>query len=342
MVRLSLQDRVRIVVYFEQGVSQRQIAAQLHCSHTAVQKVVRKYRSTGSVEDLPKSGRPQVLTAREKRIAVNLSKKDRFRPATSIRDDLETNYGTSVSVATIKRTLVNAGMHGRIARRKPYLSRVNRKRRLRFALQHKNWSVEDWSQIIFSDESKFQLYKSNGRTYVRRSVGEALDPKCVQQTVKHGGGNVMVWGAFTFLGVSELSRISHRMKAADYVQLLENSLLPFLHRFPEGEKIFQHDNAPIHTAKQTSKFFEQAQISVMEWPAQSPDLNPIEHLWDAIDRMTRLRMAESNNGTNLESLYRCLQESWSNVSPDTLFNLLQSMPTRINAVIQAKGGHTQY
>ena len=170
MVRLSLQDRVRIVVYFEQGVSQRQIAAQLHCSHTAVQKVVRKYRSTGSVEDLPKSGRPQVLTAREKRIAVNLSKKDRFRPATSIRDDLETNYGTSVSVATIKRTLVNAGMHGRIARRKPYLSRVNRKRRLRFALQHKNWSVEDWSQIIFSDESKFQLYKSNGRTYVNGEV----------------------------------------------------------------------------------------------------------------------------------------------------------------------------
>ena len=90
-------------------------------------------------------------------MAVNLSKKDRYRPATSIRDDLETNYGTSVSVATIKRTLVNAGMRGCIARRKPYLSRVNRKQRLQFALQCKNWSVEDWSQIIFSDESKFQL-----------------------------------------------------------------------------------------------------------------------------------------------------------------------------------------
>ena len=265
--------------------------------------------------------------------------KDRFCPATSIRDELETNYGTSVSVATINRTLINAGMHGCITRRKPFLSRVNRKRRLQFALQRKNWSVEDWSQIIFSDESKSQLYKINGRTYVGRSVGETLNPKCVNQTVKHGQGHVMVWGAFTFLGVSELSRITHRMKAADYVQLLKNSLLPFLYRFPEGEKIFQHNNAPIHTAKQTSQFFEQAQTSVMEWPPQSPDLNPIEHLWDAINCMTRLRMAESNSGTNLESLY-CLQESWSKVSPDTLFNLLHSVPHRINTVIQARARWT--
>ena len=120
------------------------------------------------------------------------------------------------------------------------------------------------------------------------------------------------------------------------LQLLENSLLPLLHRFPEGEKIFQHDNALIHTAKQTTKFFEQAQISVMEWPPQSPYLNFIEHLWDAINRMKSLHihMAESNSGTNLESLHYCIQESWSNVSPDKLFNVLQSMPTRINAVIQ--------
>ena len=79
MSKLSLQDRICIVVYFEQGVSQHQIAAQLHCSHTTVQKVVRKYKSTGSIEDLPKSGRPQVLTTQEKRIAVNLSKNDCFR-----------------------------------------------------------------------------------------------------------------------------------------------------------------------------------------------------------------------------------------------------------------------
>ena len=140
MVRLSLQDRLCIIVNLKQSVSQRQIAAQLHCSHTAVQKVVCKYKSTGNVEDLPKSCCPRVLTAREKHIAINLSKKTVF--VHLCRDDLETNYGTSVSVATIKRTLVNAGMHGCIARRNPYCSRVNRKQRLQFALQHKKWSLK--------------------------------------------------------------------------------------------------------------------------------------------------------------------------------------------------------
>ena len=99
---------------------------------------------------------------------------------------------------------------------------------------------------------------------------------------------------------------------------------------------------PIHTAKQTSKFLAVAQIPVMEWSSQYPDLNPIEHLWDAIDRMTRISMAQSNSRTNSDSLYRCLQETWLNVSPDTLFNLLQSMLFRINAVVQARGGHTPY
>ena len=171
MVRLSLQDRIRIVVYFEQGVSQRQIAAQLHCSHTAVQKVVRKYKSTGSVEDLPKSGRPQVLTAREKRIAVNLSKKDRFRPATSIRDELETNYGTSVSVATVKRTLVNAGMHGRIARRKPFLSRLTD---LLFSAKIGRLKIGPKSS------SRMNLNSSSTRVMVERTCGEVWGRRSIQ------------------------------------------------------------------------------------------------------------------------------------------------------------------
>ena len=117
MVKLTLIDRARIIVLTEQGVSQRQVAAQVGCSHTCVKYLLLKYGKTGTVEDQPKCGRPKKLTDRAKTTILHLCKKDRFRPATSITDELNVNYGISVSVSTVKRTLADFGMHGRIARR---------------------------------------------------------------------------------------------------------------------------------------------------------------------------------------------------------------------------------
>ena len=101
------------------------------------------------------------LSDRIKTTILHLCKKDRFRPATSITDELSVNYGISVSMSTVKTTLADFGMHGRIAIRKPFLSAANTKKRPKFALVHKDWTVEDWGKIIFSDESKFTLYKSD-------------------------------------------------------------------------------------------------------------------------------------------------------------------------------------
>ena len=104
----------------------------------------------------------------------------------------------------------------------------------------------------------------------------------------------MVWGAFTFLKLSTLPRISHRLDEQGYIQLLKDNLLPFLKEFPPGKRVFQQDNAPIHTAKATSSFLVSNGIRLIKWPPQLPDLNPIEHLWDELDRITRKKMAATN------------------------------------------------
>ena len=94
----------------------------------------------------------------------------------------------------MKRRLVAAGLHGRIARRKPLLLPWHRVQHLK---SHSSWSVEDWMKIVWSDESKFNLFHSNGRTYVRHRTSEEFDERCVIGSVKHGGGSVMIWGCIS-------------------------------------------------------------------------------------------------------------------------------------------------
>ena len=110
---------------------------------------------------------------------------------------LEKFIGKKVSVSTVRRSLNDSGLYGRVARRKPLLNDKHRRKRLDFAKRYQSWTSEDWKKVIFSDESRFQLFYSNGRTYVRRRKGEEFNENCVVSTVKHGGGSVMVWGCFS-------------------------------------------------------------------------------------------------------------------------------------------------
>ena len=176
MPRLNVLQRATIIVLTKNGLSQRQIAEQVGCSKTAVKKTQDKYRAANSITDMARSGHPRVTTERTDRHIAILSKSDRFKPATAIRDELEVVCGVNVSVSTVKRVLDKAGLPARVPRRKPALSSRNRKKCLDFAKQHQDWTQEEWSNVLFTDESRFQLYCSDGRAYVRRMEGEAYKP----------------------------------------------------------------------------------------------------------------------------------------------------------------------
>ena len=98
-----------------------------------------------------------------------------------------------------------------------------------------------------------------------------------------------------------------------------------------------HDNAPCYRAIVVSDWLEEQGVTVSSWPAQSPDLNPIENLWDHMERQL-----EKTPSTTREGLWNTLQELWSSIPSETITNLVSSMPRRVAAVIEAKGGHTKY
>ena len=131
------------------------------------------------------------------------------------------------------------------------------------------------------------------------------------------------------------------MNRFDYIQILKKHLLPLIkEEFNCRGYWFQDDNAPVHTAKDVKKWILMNEIKVLpDWPSQSPDLNPIEHLWAGLERRIRSR---SQAITNVAELETALQEEWDKISQSQVMALIESMPRRIEAVITNNGWPTKY
>ena len=150
----------------------------------------------------------------------------------------------------------------------------------------------------------------------------------------------MVWEYFTKYNLGLLVKLDGKVTAMVYVNVLKNYLLPFLDDLDNQENyFFQEDNAPIHTARVVKGWKEENDINSIPWPAQSPDLNPIENLWDELERQVRAHIPLPKNR---ENLWEILQEEWSNIDSNKYQNLVDSMPRRISAVIASKGHPTKY
>lgn len=138
--------------------------------------------------------------------------------------NLEERIGKVISSTTIARFFKEKGIYTFHAAKKPLLSKKNILKRKILAEKFLGYGKEEVSSIIFSDECKFNLYSSDGMSYVHRKRGERLDASNIKKTLKHGGGNVMVWGCISSKGVGNLEIIDYRMDSARYKQLLANNL----------------------------------------------------------------------------------------------------------------------
>ena len=257
-----------------------------------------------------------------------------------MKQDLHEKYDVKVSSPTVRRVLTKHGLHGRVAKCVALLSEKNYGARLAWAYEHYDWKMEDWNQVLWTDESKFELFNSKRRKYVRMKANEAPTNETTQKTVKHGGGNVMIWGCFGNGQVGNIKRIQSTMDQHVYHSILTHHAIPSGRRiFGDGNWIFQQDNDPKHTSKKCSRYLENKVRTkkikeVMDWPAQSPDLNPIELLWDEMDRSLK-----DFKPSNKDELYEKLVEVWRNVSAKTLEKLVARMPYLCLSVIVAEGGH---
>ncbi len=329
MRRIPIEERNQIVGMLQAGLT---ISRRFGARRQTIRKIYEKFCTRGSVKDLPRSGRPPIFTPRQERIVKREFERDPFVAASEVAQ----NWG--VSGHTVRRILRRYGIRSR----RPYWGAIlsSRHRRLRkiFADKTRTWRQE-WTQVLFSDESRFSLHSSDRRIPVYRKKNERYMASNVRQYNRFQGKSLMVWGGISKNWRTPLVFLTGNVTSESYVgQILEPEVIPFMNAYPEVW-IFQQDNAPAHSSVRTTRFLEENRVKTLPWPSMSPDLNPIEHLWDHLKRQLRKMRPEPKN---LDKLRQTLQYLWTIYLQTKIARLIDSMPRRIEACRAKFGGHTHY
>lgn len=320
-----------IIGMFTSGATNLQVMAKFNLGPTQVKRLKKSLIvEQGTGERKPGSGRKRKTMKRDDRRIVKIARGASSPSAADIQTEM-LQAGVGVCERTIRRRLHESGNRRCVCTAKPWVSEKNRIKRLKFAKDLLTWSDEKLRSVIYSDESKF-VFRFRGQTFTWRRPDEKHSPRCMRATVKGAQKSVMVWGCFGANGMSELHRVRGRINQADYKQILIHKLLPIANRIGGNNYIFQQDNAPIHTAGTIKSYLRNKNVTVMEWPPQSPDLNPIENLWFILDNNLKKR-----NPANEDELFRMLNDAWKKISSDTIDNLMNSMRNRCRLVIENRG-----
>ena len=287
--------RGRIIGRHESGVSNRQIGRDLGLNYQTVNNIVNQWKTQGHCDVKKRCGRPRKTSPRQQRALKREILRDRRATI------LEVASGSGLSQYAVRKVLRECGYRRRVARKKPMISLINKLKRYKWAKKHQQEGMEFWKSVIWSDESKFCQFSNSARVYVWRTIGESWKSPCLQATVKHGGIGVMVWGAVWYEGRSSLIFVEDRLNGAKYNGILEDGLLPlYQDKLDKNTTLFQEDGAPCHTCRISKAWKNEHGIKTLEWVAQSPDLNPIEHVWEHLDRKIRARKVKAKSVADLK------------------------------------------
>lgn len=218
----------------------------------------------------------------------------------------------------------------------PWLTPIHAQRRLQWAREKFGVSAEYWDNFVCSDDKKFNVDELDG---LARYWHDLQNKPRIFSKRYSGGGSVMVLSCFSVKVLSPFAFVTTTINGPWYFKVLEQQLLPFLATHHDGNAVFMQDGASPHRANVTKNWLLSRNINVLDWPARSPDLNPIENLWRML---ARLVYKGGNQFSTWEELRGRIAEVWDEVEMEALKNFAKSFPDRIGEVLTKNGRQTKY
>jgi transposase len=318
---LSESKRTEIIVLHNNGLSNGEISKKMNLHCNVISFWINRYYNTGSICDIKKTGRKRKTTKdQDNKICDEIKKNEKLTLDGIVNNS---KLDVKISKTTVSRRLKERNIIYGNYSKKPLLLKKHIDKRLIWANNHTNY---DWTRVIFSDEMSIWKDRDSNKCWYLKGNQK------IKETIKHPI-KVHIWGCITLGGLEAFHLFDHKLNSVKYTEILFEHLIPIY----TDEFIFQQDNSPIHTAKNTKSFLKEMNVRTMDFPPNSPDLNPIENMWHLIKHYMS-KLTDITNDNFREKVIECCKK----INYSSIFNIISNMHVRIKKVIDNNGSHIDY
>jgi transposase len=318
-------QRQLILQLWRQGMRK---AAEIHTITKILLKTIyrnlKKLEETGNIKHKGFSNRIKKIVPHGSRAIAQYVRRNPTITARSIATKLE-DIGINASRITVSRHLANLGYQNALPISTLMLTPSHKKKRVEWAEKHIN---DNWKKTLFSDETAFQLFRNTLKHWYKNARPIRPMPKDRRK--------IFAWGGFCVKGKTSLFCFRCKMDGKFYTEILEKHI-PEVKNMLKGKWRLQQDNDPKHTSRIAKKFLNDNVPAVMDWPSNSPDLNPIENLWAIVKTNVERCMPK-----DIGELERFMSDEWNQIPDSYLISLVESMPRRCKEVIEKNGERISY
>jgi transposase len=325
-----METKYQALLLLNSGKSLKFVARKFQINSITLERW-KNQLSKSTLERKTGSGRKRLLNLEQEEIIEKIFHENRSFGSRRLISKVKKQLHLSLSARSIRRYRQNHDWKGVHPKTIPLLSKTNKKKRLEFAKIYENYSFH---YVIFTDETTIELFRNTALQFKKK--GE-------ERPVKERGHfkiSMMIWCGISWQGKTKVALIpdyyqnsKSKMNSGVYCQVLESTLLPFANkRYPDGWWYLLQDNAPIHKSKTTLEFFGEKLIKVIDFPPTSPDLNPIEKIWNELKRMVEERAPQSK-----VELKKSIKECWQKISLRQIRAHIKTLPKILRKAIEKEG-----